>query len=92
MSNPISGQSPIVKPSGEEREKISRAVVRVMEALRAETSDPQEQIKILLNVFGLRVARSEFDNPQTLERLIQGLPAYVVAYRTDTGDYGDLTK
>jgi hypothetical protein len=91
LSNPTN-QPHIVKPSSEEREKISKAVVRVMETLRAETSDPQEQIKILLNVFGLRVARSQFDNPVDLERLVQGLPAYVVAYRTDSGDYGDLTR
>jgi len=80
--------NPIVKPSTEDRKRIVKAMRRVNAVLRVETVDPQEQIKILLNTLGLRIARSQFDNPEDVAKIIQGVPMYVSAYRKDGGDYG----
>jgi hypothetical protein len=78
---------PIVKPSPVDRARVSQGVKRVLDAVRSENTDPEEQIKILMNALGLRIARSQYDNPEDVAKLSQGLVSYVIAYRTDSGDY-----
>jgi hypothetical protein len=68
-------------PNPIDRELTEAQASRVLDVLRNVThNDPQQELKVLLNILGLLVARN-FDNPDDIAKIIQGIPMYINAYR-----------